>query len=66
MWTETDNLPCNYNNVIYSSIKDGYWYLTDDVTLDKEYTGYFSDCVRLCLHGERLRGGGGRHRFCRA
>lgn len=36
MWTETDNLPCNYNNVIYSSIKDGYWYLTDDVTLDKE------------------------------
>ena len=54
MWTETDNLPCNYNNVIYSSIKDGYWYLTDDVTLDKEYTGYFSDCVRLCLHGKTI------------
>ena len=54
MWTGTDDLPCNYNNVIYSSIKDGYWYLTDDVTLDKEYIGYFSDCVRLCLHGKTI------------
>ena len=54
MWTETDNLPCNYNNVIYSSIKDGYWYLTDDVTLDREYNGSFSDCMRLCLHGKTI------------
>ncbi len=54
MWTGTDDLPCNYNNVIYSTIKDGYWYLTDDVTLDREYIGYFSDCVRLCLHGKTI------------
>ena len=53
-WAGTDDLPCNYNSVIYSTIKDGYWYLTDDVTLDKEYTGYFSDCVRLCLHGKTI------------
>ena len=53
-WTETDDLPCNYNSVIYSSNKDGHWYLTDDVTLDKEYNGSFSDCVRLCLHGKTI------------
>ena len=34
-WAGTDDLPCNYNSVIYSTIKDGYWYLTDDVTLDR-------------------------------
>ena len=53
-WTGTDDLPCNYNSVIYSSIKDGHWYLTDDVTLDKEYNGSFSGCVRLCLHGKTI------------
>lgn len=55
-WAGTDDLPCNYNSVIYSTIKDGYWYLTDDVTLDREweYNGYFSDCMRLCLHGKTI------------
>ena len=53
-WTGTDDLPCNYNSVIYSTIKDGYWYLTDDVTLDREYNGSFSDCMRLCLHGKTI------------
>ena len=53
-WTGTDDLPCNDNSIIYSTTKDGYWYLTDDVTLDKDYIGYFSDCVRLCLHGKTV------------
>ena len=55
-WAGTDDLPCNYNSVIYSTIKDGYWYLTDDVTLDREYNynGSFSDCMRLCLHGKTI------------
>ena len=53
-WAGTDDLPCNYNSVIYSTIKDGYWYLTDDVTLDREYNGSFSDYMRLCLHGKTI------------
>ncbi len=53
-WAGTDDLPCNYNSVIYSTIKDGYWYLTDDVTLDREYNGSFPDCMRLCLHGKTI------------